>query len=100
MISTPADFAGELALPLERRMRESGWTAAVTGFNGDYIGYILPTARDDRATYETMSFFGPGMGQFAADIIGRMANILASPPESFPSARDADRLHSRTGLSN
>jgi hypothetical protein len=86
LISTPADYAGELALPLEADLRKQGLTVAVTSFNGDYVGYILPGKYDHVASYETreMAFFGPGMGDFAADILARMAGTLAVDPRPRP----------------
>jgi neutral ceramidase len=82
LVSTPADYAGELALPLEAELRVKGFTLAVTSFNGDYIGYIMPSKYDHLDHYETrtMSFFGPGFGDFSADIVARLAAAVSAPP--------------------
>ncbi len=78
LFSTPCDYAGELALPLERELAGEGLRAAVTSFNGDYIGYVMPTRYDDRPGYETreLAFYGPGMGDFAASVLQREAAAL------------------------
>ncbi|HOK76744.1 MAG TPA: neutral/alkaline non-lysosomal ceramidase N-terminal domain-containing protein [Verrucomicrobiota bacterium] len=64
-LSTPCDFSGELAMSLaipDDRKR----VTAVTSFNGDYIGYVIPSKYYHMAGYEprTMSFFGPQMPQY------------------------------------
>jgi neutral ceramidase len=88
LISTPCDFSGELALSLEGRMRDLGWIAAVTSFNGDYMGYVMPSERYHDGSYETgvMSFFGPGIGEFMSEVMARVANALASPTPSTAEA--------------
>lgn len=64
LLTTPADFSGELALKM--RTKFPGVTSIVTSFNGNYVGYILPDAHFDRETYEarTMSILGPGAARF------------------------------------
>jgi hypothetical protein len=86
LVSTPADFAGELALPLEAKLRQDGFTLAVTSFNGDYIGYLLPGKYDHVDSYEArqMAFFGPGMGDFAEDVVARLAGSLSGEARPRP----------------
>jgi neutral ceramidase len=95
LISTPCDYGGELALSLERTMKGSGWTTAVTSFNGDYIGYVMATSHYHDGSYESrvMSFFGPGMGEFLSDVVARMANALASPASLSHYRRRLDWKH-------
>jgi len=93
LVSTPADYAGELALPLEEKLRGDGLILAVTSFNGDYIGYIMPAKYDHDDKYESrmMSFFGPGFGDFAADVVARLvAAVSGPPPAAGPQALDVD----------
>ncbi|MEO8351260.1 MAG: hypothetical protein ABI680_05975 [Chthoniobacteraceae bacterium] len=43
---------------------------AVTPFNGDYVGYVLPPATFDTDAYEaSMNFLGPWGGEYFADLI-------------------------------
>lgn len=60
-VSTPCDYSGELALDLQASVADLGVTVVPTSFNGDYVGYVVPTAYYGWNTYETrvMSFFGP-----------------------------------------
>jgi hypothetical protein len=86
LVSTPADYAGELALPLEEKLRRDGLTLAVTSFNGDYIGYIMPAKYDHENHYESrmMSFFGPGFGSFSAEIVARLAAAVSAETPPSP----------------
>jgi hypothetical protein len=81
LVSTPCDYGGELALPVETAMKASGWITAVTSFNGDYIGYVMASDHYHDGSYESrvMSFFGPGMGAFMSDIVARLATAVTSP---------------------
>jgi hypothetical protein len=77
-ISTPADFSGEFALQLKNTLAAKGFDANVTGFNGSYVGYIIPGRYFYLDEYEpkTMGFFGPTMGDYTFDLINRITNIL------------------------
>ena len=72
--STPCDFSGELVKDLKNSFSDSQTSIAVTSFNGDYIGYIVPGKYYHLPSYETkvMSFFGPYMGDYSYDLLRRL----------------------------
>ncbi len=77
MIGLPCDFSGEINVNenLDSLAEASGLHLFITGFNGDYIGYIT----DDRY-YDTvdkdevrlMNWTGPHKGKYFADIIKKI----------------------------
>ena len=79
-ISTPCDFSGELALGIKDYARRNGLQAVVTSFNGDYIGYVIPSRYYHLDGYEPrlMSFFGPDTPEYLSDLIRRMLAPLSS----------------------
>jgi len=80
-ISTPCDFSGELALELAAFAEPISLATVFTSFNGDYIGYVLPSRHADRPGYETrtMAFYGPAMGGYLAGMIELALEKLAGP---------------------
>ncbi|MBX3747592.1 MAG: hypothetical protein KF833_19975 [Verrucomicrobiae bacterium] len=97
-LSTPADTSGELALDLKTLGRLHGLDVAVTSFNGDYVGYVVPAHYYDLNTYETrtMSFFGPQLPMAFEHLLASLVRILAgsnghpdpvvTPPPPAPTA--------------
>ena len=81
-LSTPCDFSGEMSASIKESLRVRGFLGAITSFNGDYIGYVVPGRYYHWDSYEsrTMSFFGPTVPDYLDDLIRRMANGLASLP--------------------
>ena len=79
-ISTPCDFSGELALGIKDFLRARGSTAVITSFNGDYVGYVIPSRYYHLDGYEPrlMSFFGPNVPDYFDEFIRTMALGLAS----------------------
>ncbi len=77
-ISTPCDFSGELALELKDFLRARGASATVTSFNGDYVGYVIPSRYYHRGGYEPrlMSFFGPNTPDYFNELIRSMSLSL------------------------
>lgn len=75
---TPGDFSGESALMLKKIIHGKGFQTAVSGYNGSYIGYILPGKYFWLRHYETrtMSWFGPYLGDYMTDLMEQMSNIL------------------------
>lgn len=73
-VSTPCDFSGELALTLKEHACTLGRNLTVTSFNGDYIGYVIPSKYYHLGGYEpqTMSFFGPSLPDYFEELIRRM----------------------------
>jgi neutral ceramidase len=78
--STPCDFSGELALEIKDFLHARGLTAAVTSFNGDYVGYVILPRYYHLGGYEPrlMSFFGPNVPDYFRELIQTMALELAS----------------------
>jgi neutral ceramidase len=73
-ISTPCDFSGELALGIKDALRAQGRKAVITSFNGDYIGYVIPSRYYHLDGYEPrlMSFFGPNVPDYLNELIRTM----------------------------
>ena len=79
-VTTPADFSGEYALQFKNALAAKGFEANITGFNGSYVGYIIPGRYFYLDEYEpkTMGFFGPAMGDYTFDLINKMTDILVN----------------------
>ena len=79
-ISTPCDFSGELALGIKDCLRARGTSAIVTSFNGDYVGYVIPSRYYHLSGYEPrlMSFFGPNVPDYFDELIRTMALTLVN----------------------
>lgn len=78
-ISTPCDFSGEMAMGIKDFLRGQGSAAVVTSFNGDYIGYVIPSRYYHMNGYEprVMSFFGPNVSDYLDELIRTIAMDLA-----------------------
>jgi len=79
-LSTPCDFSGELALELKERARAAGMRCSVTSFNGDYVGYVIPTRYQSMDSYEsrTMCFYGPALTDGFMETLGGLLDVLRS----------------------
>jgi neutral ceramidase len=77
-ISTPCDFSGEYALQIRNSLLVKGFRLNVTSFNGNYVGYIIPGKYYYLDKYEPkmMGWFGPNMGDYTVDLIGRLIKIV------------------------
>ena len=84
-ISAPAELSGEIALQNNNYLLAKGFNANATSFNGSYIGYIVPSKYfyldqfvRGLGLYEarTMGWFGPNMGDYAADLIRQLSDII------------------------
>lgn len=77
-ITTPADFSGEYALQIKNALAAKGFRANITSFNGNYVGYIIPGKYFYMNEYESklMGWFGPNMGEYTVDLIGRLVKII------------------------
>jgi len=74
-VSTPCDFSGELALGIKDFLRARGSSAIITSFNGDYVGYVIPSRYYHLSGYEPriMSFYGPNVPDYFDELIRTMA---------------------------
>ena len=83
-ISTPCDFSAELALGIKEFLQAKGKNGVITSFNGDYIGYVIPSRYYHLNGYEPrlMSFFGPNTPDYFDELIRAMAMDLIRPPGS------------------
>lgn len=79
-VSTPCDFSGELALGIKDFLLARGSSAAITSFNGDYVGYVIPARYYHLNGYEPrlMSFFGPNVPDYFDELIRTMALALVN----------------------
>ena len=79
-LSTPCDFSGELALGIKDALRARGSSAVITSFNGDYVGYVIPSRYYHLGGYEPrlMSFFGPSVPDYFEELMRTMALELTS----------------------
>lgn len=86
--STPCDYSGELALGLKAELRDRGLSAAVTSFNGDYVGYVVPARYYGLPSYETrtMSFFGPQLPGYMDHCLRGLAGLVINEG-SLPGGR-------------
>jgi hypothetical protein len=77
-LSAPCDFSGELGVALKDEARSRGFECAVTSFNGDYIGYIIPPRYYHLSGYEPrlMSFYGPNAADYLTELMQRIADGL------------------------
>jgi neutral ceramidase len=77
-ITTPSDFSGEYALQIKNSLAVKGFRSNITSFNGNYVGYIIPGRYFYLDEYESkmMGWFGPNMGEFTVDLIGRLIKTV------------------------
>jgi neutral ceramidase len=77
-VFTPGDFSGESARQIKNLLAAKGYDAIVSGYNGSYVGYIIPGKYFYLDHYETrlMGWFGPTMGDYTMDLIDQMINTL------------------------
>jgi hypothetical protein len=77
-VFTPGDFSGESALTIKKLLAGKDYEAIVSGYNGSYIGYIMPGKYFYLDHYEPklMGWFGPTMGDYAMELIEIMNDAL------------------------
>jgi hypothetical protein len=78
-LSTPCDFSGELAIEIKESLLLRGLSAVITSFNGDYIGYVIPSKYYHLDGYEPriMSFYGPYVPDYLGELLRKIAQDLA-----------------------
>jgi hypothetical protein len=76
--TTPGDFSGESALLIKDLLAGKGYEAVVSGYNGSYVGYMIPGKYFYLKNYEpkSMGWFGPTMGDYVTDLLLQMAKSL------------------------
>jgi neutral ceramidase len=81
LATTPADFSGETALVYKNAMSKKGYKSMITGFNGSYVGYVLPSDYYFKNSYESrlMNWFGPGFNSYVnytgAKMLDRVSDL-------------------------
>lgn len=74
LVGTPGDLSGLLY----SEVRDDNHPVVITSFNGEYIGYLIPSAYYHLSHRETRSinWFGPYTGEYIADIINRNLDYI------------------------
>jgi len=77
-IAMPYELSGEYGLDLKNALEVAGYNSALTSFNGQYLGYIVPQKYYYYDTYEArlMGWYGPSMGDYLMELNFRLANEL------------------------
>ncbi|MEN8248090.1 MAG: neutral/alkaline non-lysosomal ceramidase N-terminal domain-containing protein [Bacteroidota bacterium] len=77
-LTQPAELSGEYAIDLKNALELKGYNAAITSFNGQYLGYIIPAKYYYYDTYEArlMGWYGPGMGDYLMELNYTIADSL------------------------
>lgn len=80
-LSTPCDFSGELALEIKDLLRARHFDGVITSFNGDYVGYVIPSRYYHMSGYEprVMSFYGPNVPEYLDELLRKIALDLVEP---------------------
>ncbi|WP_299820408.1 neutral/alkaline non-lysosomal ceramidase N-terminal domain-containing protein [uncultured Pontibacter sp.] len=80
MLGVPADYSGEFIPALAAHARKQQKHVMVTGFNGSYLGYIIPDAHYKLKKYEAraMNFYGPTAGSYITEILHRLLSLHQS----------------------
>ncbi|RAU81746.1 neutral/alkaline non-lysosomal ceramidase N-terminal domain-containing protein [Pontibacter arcticus] len=71
LLGVPADYSGEFMAELETAAKSNGKNVLVTGFNGSYIGYIIPEKHYQLRKYEArdMNFYGRQSGTYITQLL-------------------------------
>ena len=82
LIGIPADFSTELADELIRWGDTHHRRLWITGFNGDYLGYLMPRDRYATPHYTTReaNFYGPWAGEYFSDLVRGLVERLSQNP--------------------
>ncbi|WP_242920091.1 neutral/alkaline non-lysosomal ceramidase N-terminal domain-containing protein [Pontibacter liquoris] len=71
LLGVPADYSGEFMPRLAEQARQQGQEVLVTGFNGGYVGYLIPDKHYGLHKYEAraMNFYGPHSGSYVTAVL-------------------------------
>ena len=77
-ITMPCELSGEYAIDLKNALELKGFNSAITSFNGQYLGYIVPAKYYYFDAYESrlMGWFGPSMGDYLMELSYTVADSL------------------------
>ena len=77
-LAMPCELSGEYAIDLQNALELEGFNSAITSFNGEYLGYIVPQKYYYFDTYESrlMGWFGPSMGDYLMELNYTIADSL------------------------
>ncbi len=77
-IAMPYELSGEYGIDLKNALEVGGYNSALTSFNGQYLGYIVPQKYYYYDNYEPrlMGWYGPSMGDYLMELNFRLANEL------------------------
>ncbi|MFS4418035.1 neutral/alkaline non-lysosomal ceramidase N-terminal domain-containing protein [Maribacter sp. 2307ULW6-5] len=77
-ITMPYELSGEYGIDLKNALAVEGYKSALTSFNGQYLGYIVPQKYYYFKHYEPrlMGWYGPTMGDYLMELKFRLANGL------------------------
>jgi hypothetical protein len=79
-LTMPCELSGEYAIDLKNALELKGYNSAITSFNGQYLGYIVPAKYYYYDTYEArlMGWYGPSMGDYLMELNYTIADSLIS----------------------
>ena len=68
--TVPCELSGEYAIDLKNALKVYGYNSVFTSFNGQYLGYVVPTKYYFHDHYESriMSWFGPSFGDYLMEL--------------------------------
>ncbi|GAB3203235.1 hypothetical protein GCM10027293_32470 [Pontibacter aydingkolensis] len=74
LLGVPADYSGEFMPLLEATAAAQNKHVILTGFNGSYLGYIIPDEHYNLKKYEAraMNFYGPSAGSYLTFILQKL----------------------------
>lgn len=77
-LTVPYELSGEYGIDLKNALELEGYNSAITSFNGQYLGYIVPQKYYYFDSYEPrlMGWYGPSMGDYLMELNFKMANTL------------------------
>ena len=79
-IAMPYELSGEYAIDLKNALELQGYNSAMSNFNGQYLGYIVPGKYYYFDAYEPrlMGWYGPSMGDYLMELNYLMADSLTN----------------------
>ena len=77
-LAMPYELSGEYGINLKNALELEGYTSALTSFNGQYLGYIVPQKYYYFDSYEPrlMGWYGPSMGDYLMELNFKLSNAL------------------------